>query len=128
MREIKFRGQRTDSREWVYGYLYITKKSNPTNEDAHFILNGSGSFKVETESVGQFTGLKDKTDIYVYEGDIIKSRYTDLLYIICFEGRYVGNAVSSPPTHIHDISKITFNYYDVVGNTYDNPELLKKDA
>ena len=76
----------------------------------------------------QFIDLKDKNGIEVYEGDIIKSGYTDYLYVICFEGRYVGNAISTPQTHISDVSKITMNYYDVVGNIYENPELLQKDA
>ena len=72
-REIKFRGKRVDNGEWVYGN-YI-KASNGIQE-IHAILPIGETIdviiEVLPESVGQFTGLKDKNRVDVYDLDIVE--------------------------------------------------------
>lgn len=66
MREIKFKGLRVDGGGWAYGDLMC-------NWTVHQILSeeDGNEYKVIPDSVGQFTGLKDKKGKEIYEGDIV---------------------------------------------------------
>jgi uncharacterized phage protein (TIGR01671 family) len=93
-RIIKFRGQRVDNKEWVYGYYILREEESPVIETTetykqHLIctydLSGLNEFEVTQETVGQFTGLKDCEGVDIYEGDLCKKERQNELYEIVMD-------------------------------------------
>ena len=124
MREILFRGKRTDNGTWAYGYLFcIWERTYLCWGTTNDVPNMK---EVLPETVGQFTGLTDKNGVKIFEGDIV--RYCDTIHQVVFEQRnttaYFGLVYSEIETipfgHYQDLKQI-----EVIGNIHDNPELLK---
>lgn len=127
MREIKFRGKDIKSDMWAYGDLHtLCDMPYIDTEESAYPFAGKRSF-INPDTIGQYTGLNDKNGDEIYEGDIVGCTLLDekerigavqyhngCFWFICtngFSDEYLVNMCDK----------------EVIGNVYDNPELLKKN-
>jgi len=114
MREITFRGKRADNGEWVFGdYSRYSKDKSIIMVD----LLEQECYWVPSETVGQYTGLKDKDWVGIYEGDIVKGISENAVYKVFYNQNLCGFSTK--------IGLIGLMECEVIGNIHDNPELLK---
>lgn len=150
MREILFRGKRKDNDEWVEGDLIQIPCGVKfiVNNKFGVCIDGNGNFinteapfvcEVIPETVGQFTGLTDKNDNKIFESDILETEgpdgadYQDVVHFGRFNdddnhgNEYIGFYVKSGNyiTSLLEMPLGKHNYCYVIGNVYDNPELLE---
>ena len=120
MRAIKFRGKSLRGGEWYYGNLY----DKDTKGNTHICTTQCGCLCIDPETVGQFTGLRDKQGREIYEGDIV--RYSDESDDD-YPRHGVVDSVVFEDGCFWPVSESWARDKEVIGNIHDNPELLKKD-
>lgn len=149
MREILFKAKRLDNGEWVEGYYIYHIKRTPCvigdsvkpEDEQHVIMQDGFSdwnmprdtvhFDIDPETLCQFTGLYDKNGRKIWENDIVKKVDTNAL-------GWPRERMCSISFNISGYWSLTTEYGDgywlgefaseqleVVGNVFDNPELLK---
>lgn len=131
-REILFRGKRKNG-QWVYGSLVESENINP----AIYYEVGKGLVKqldwcyVTPDTIGQYTGLKDKNGKKIFKGDILFQEQ-ELLGVVCISKRYGVSILKTTTTWSlinfvldSDFDAGVLSDIEVRGNIYDNSELMK---
>ena len=135
MRQILFRGYNRKNNKWLYGYYLV-------NRGLHFIcpegvqnpLASWEDFVVEEESVGEWTGLKDKNGKEIWEGDIVGFPISLFYELDDDDDEFVTAKISFTygsfaVIYRGGLEKIFLqdlcDEIEVVGNTYQNKEILK---
>lgn len=158
MREILFRAKRIDNGEWVEGYYckwkQIRRNLGSVKEKVVDCIitwmsdGGMSRYEIDSETLCQFTGLKDKNGNRIWENDIVScehEKYPDdnpsevypLLpdpikykrnYAVEFinTGSSYGYRLRNKSIHFMITGNVIYNHkIEVIGNIFDNPELLK---
>lgn len=139
MREILFRAKRIISGEWVFGGIMMTFHPNfPHKSEVDFwegkgncycICTNNSDIFVEQETIGQYTGVKDKNGVRVFEGDIVRTQFGRFVRIEyrTLEG-FVGfdmTAIESEHERPWSSTAWRSGNIEVVGNIHDGSELLR---
>lgn len=128
MREILFRGKRTDNGKWIEGSLFLPDKPDTPTQ----ICIGTNvvriSYDVDPSTIGQYTGLTDKNGTKIFEGDIVTTKFNErnkpyaTIYdeeLAAFIGRDKNNF------NFTTLGCIDNSLIEIIGNIHDNPELLE---
>lgn len=131
-REIKYRGLKTfqifngeTNSVWIYGFYLKRGTYGDPGPQAHIFVyeNGYEGYRVEAETIGQFTGLLDKDGREIYEDDIISFDDGNIGIVEfirgCFVVKYGKDNVTRSLYEIHN-----WNNVKILGNRFENPELL----
>lgn len=138
-REIKFRGIDIKTKKFVYGSLVDFSELNDCPQYEIYSVDKTTKQQkyYKVVGIGQYTGLKDKNNKEIYEGDILETWYKEYPE---YNKQYKGDLVTvkynyggfllhflldwcGMSNNIEDLQNIT--NYKVIGNIYENPELLK---
>lgn len=125
-----FRGKRIDNGEWVQGHLITDEQDEKkcfiayifgTDEDGQ--PHDVDSALVDPQTICQCTGLKDKNGKLIWENDIVKINNSKVNTLIAFRDFEIICTIPNEKYYKHRLEYDT--EYEVVGNVFDNPELLE---
>lgn len=126
MREIKFKGK-TDSGKWCFGYfLHDRQRGRFVITDGLLEIN-----RVNPDTVGQYTGLKDKNDKEIYDGDILAHNGEPIGYIVdgvrgyCFDVMYFSPIYEESWSLYGVVVNDFHGDVEIIGNIHD-PEWQRK--
>ena len=126
-REILFRGKRIDNDEWVEGLYFppahtiITLVNSGTEESPNY-----EDYVVLPETAGQYIGLNDRQDKPIFEGDIIQVDGEEFPFLIEYDQQDAIWLAINRYGIVSFRDNITGDDCTIIGNVYDNPNLLSK--
>lgn len=137
MREVLFRGKRIDNGEWVHGYLagfdLIAEREPESTENATGLYYGDvpyvGFVEVVTDTIGEYTGLTDRNDTKIYEGDILRvEAFSEdgaekIVKVEFDEGGFCAGR-----NFLQSWLSWGEFHGEVIGNIYDNPEIQVEET
>ncbi len=130
-REIKYRGLKTFQifsgeikQVWIYGFYLKRGTYGDPGPQAHIFVyeNGYEGYRVDSKTIGQFTGFFDRDGGEIYEDDIISLEDGRIGVVDFFRGAFVVRIGKEKiPKFLADLRKWQIK---ILGNRFENPELL----
>lgn len=131
-----FRGKRIDTGEWIVGSLLVDKQQDiDTGEQIEITGIYPSEYKdfakkIDPSAICQCTGRKDKNGKLIYENDIMVAYYDEEnpehgTYVMVAWREYGWVTVENNSDDHCPLDDFTIKHFEVVGNIFDNPELLE---
>lgn len=131
MRTVRFRAKSIEGHnigEWVFGDLHIRSPF------PHIHTDVGARCKIDPNTIGEFTGLSDKNGNDIYEGDVIGCHNPRIKHLIFYnekQGRFMAALNGDIENDFVGVCGLDDSRWTgskkVIGNVYDNPELLKEE-
>lgn len=130
-----FKAKRVNNGEWVIGYYGVIGKRNVIIEkyaenyycpDTCESRHGNQIHEVNSKTICQCTGLRDKNGKLIWENDIVKINNDKVNTLITFRDFEIICTIPNEKYYKHRLEYDT--EYEVVGNVFDNPELLESEG
>lgn len=135
MREILFKAKRLDNGEWVEGSLISTEDNSGfilRSKTKAFIPKGTNTFcstecyEIDQTTLCQYTGLTDKNGKKIWENDIVRNEEGDIGVVQWFEEHAAFMIWNKTKNCVCYLAENDFLKIEIVGNEFDNPELLEE--
>ncbi len=126
MREIKFRARRTKDGVWIYGSSNPKDRANVNTVPLSMFWAAVEAGTLDPETVGQYIGPNDKNGTEIYEGDFIKKFNSEVPKgsIEWHDGSFVARWIGGKNFQV--LYQRLTRHYEIIGNIYENPELLEE--
>ena len=132
-REILFRGKSIGMDIWLYGKLFNYGLTAPSNVPCISVCvptswkEAYNYYRVHPNTIGQYTGLKDKNGVKIFEGDVVIIGEKLKAKVIYYDGAFRMQSEFSPTLiNTTDMGYMMREFsVRIIGNVHDNPELIK---